>query len=69
MTLSAFSSHSQGDPVPGANRLLKPYDVESTIGNFIGRCKIFGVVAYFPSKVALLSCHSEDEKMVQSVHC
>ncbi|KAM0896048.1 hypothetical protein ACQ4PT_023429 [Festuca glaucescens] len=31
MTLSAFS-HSRGHPVPGANRTLKPYDVESTIG-------------------------------------
>ncbi|KAM0835023.1 hypothetical protein ACQ4PT_063209 [Festuca glaucescens] len=31
MTLSALS-HSRGHPVPGANRTLKPYDVESTIG-------------------------------------
>jgi hypothetical protein len=68
MTLSAFS-HSRGHPVPGANRTLKPYDVESTIGNFLGKLKIFGIIAYFPRKVALFSCHSEDEKMVHSVHC
>jgi hypothetical protein len=61
MTLSALS-HSRGHPVPGANRTLKPYDVESTIGNFLGKWKIFSMSVYLPRKVVLLSCHSEDDK-------
>jgi hypothetical protein len=61
MTLSALS-HSRGHPVPGANRTLKPYDVESTIGNFLGKWKIFGMIVYLPRKFVLLSCHSEEKK-------